>query len=136
MRHRRAHLTRAVLEGVAYSMKDCFSLLQGAGLGAVKEVRIAGGGAKGPLWRKIVASALGLPMVTVNSTEGAAYGAALLGGVGAGAWPTVEAACDATIAVTGCDEPVAEWSRAYAALYPRYRELYGALKPTYDALPG
>jgi xylulokinase len=75
-------------------------------------------------------------MVTVNSTEGAAYGAALLGGVGAGAWPTVEAACDATIAVTGCDEPVAEWSRAYAALYPRYRELYGALKPTYDALPG
>jgi xylulokinase len=136
VRHRRAHLTRAVLEGVAYSMKDCFSLLQGAGLGAVKEVRIAGGGAKGPLWRKIVASALGLPMVTVNSTEGAAYGAALLGGVGAGAWPTVEAACDATIAVTGCDEPVAEWSRAYAALYPRYRELYGALKPTYDALPG
>jgi xylulokinase len=94
-------MTRAVLEGVAFSMKDCFSLLQGAGLGAVKEVRIAGGGAKGPLWRKIVASALGLPMVTVNSTEGAAYGAALLGGVGAGAWPSVEAACDATIAVTG-----------------------------------
>jgi xylulokinase len=134
VRHKRAHLTRAVLEGVAFSMRDCFSLLQGAGLGAVTEVRIAGGGAKGPLWRKIVASALGLPMVTVNSTEGAAYGAALLGGVGAGAWPTVEAACDATIAVTGRDEPVAEWSRAYDALYPRYRELYPALKPTFDAL--
>jgi len=115
-------------------MKDCFGLLQGAGLGSVSEVRIAGGGAKGALWRGIVASALGLPMVTVNSTEGAAYGAALLAGVGAGAWPTVEAACDATIAVTGRDEPVAEWSKAYAALYPRYRELYGALKPTYDAL--
>ena len=98
-----------MLEGVAFSMKDCFRLLQGAGLGSVSEVRIAGGGAKGALWRKIVASALGLPMVTVNSTEGAAYGAALLGGVGAGAWPTVEAACDATIAVTGRDEPVAEW---------------------------
>jgi xylulokinase len=134
VRHRRAHLTRAVLEGVAYSMKDCFSLLQGAGLGAVSEVRIAGGGAKGPLWRRIVASALGLPMVTVNSTEGAAYGAALLGAVGGGAWPSVEAACDATIAVTGRDEPVAEWSAAYEALYPRYRELYGALKPTYDKL--
>jgi xylulokinase len=134
VRHRRAHLTRAVLEGVAYSMKDCFSLLQGAGLGAVSEVRIAGGGAKGPLWRRIVASALGLPMVTVNSTEGAAYGAALLGAVGGGAWPSVEAACDATIAVTGRDEPVAKWSEAYAALYPRYRELYGALKPTYDRL--
>ncbi len=136
VRHRRAHLTRAVLEGVAFSMKDCFSLLQGAGLGAVKEVRIAGGGAKGPLWRRIVASALGLPMVTVNSTEGAAYGAALLGAVGSGAWPSVESACDATIAVTGRDEPVADWSKAYEALYPRYRELYGALKPTYDKLPG
>jgi len=75
-------------------------------------------------------------MVTVNSTEGAAYGAALLGGVGAGAWPSVEAACEATIALTGRDEPVADWVRAYETLYPRYRELYAALKPTYDALPG
>ena len=136
VRHSRAHLTRAVLEGVAFSMRDCFGLLQGAGLGSVEEVRIAGGGAKGPLWRKIVASALGLPMVTVNSTEGAAYGAALLGGVGVGAWPTVEAACDATIAVTGRDEPVAGWAKAYGVLYPRYRELYAALKPTWDALAG
>lgn len=136
VRHTRAHLTRAVLEGVAFSMRDCFGLLQGAGLGAASEVRIAGGGAKGPLWRRIVASALGLPMLTVNSTEGAAYGAALLAGTGAGAWPSVEAACDATIAVSGRDEPVAEWSRAYDALYPRYRGLYAALKPTYDALPG
>jgi xylulokinase len=134
LRHARAHLTRAVLEGVAFSMRDCFELLRGAGLGAAREVRIAGGGAKGPLWRRIVANVLGLPMLTVNSTEGAAYGAALLGGVGAGAWPTVEAACDATIAVTGRDEPVAEWTRAYETLYPRYRELYAALKPTYDSL--
>jgi len=136
LRHTRAHLTRALLEGVAFSMKDCFGLLQGAGLAGVKEVRIAGGGAKGALWRRIVASALGLPMLTVNSTEGAAYGAALLGGVGAGAWPSVEAACDATIAVTGRDEPVADWTKAYAALYPHYRALYPALKPTYDKLPG
>jgi xylulokinase len=135
VRHQRAHLTRAVLEGVAFSMRDCFALLKGAGLGAVKEVRIAGGGAKGPLWRRIVASALGLPMATVNSTEGAAYGAALLAGVGGGTWSTVEAACDATIAVTGGDAPAPEWSAAYEALYPRYRELYAALKPTYDALP-
>jgi xylulokinase len=134
LRHQRAHLTRAVLEGVAFSMKDCFGLLQGAGLGAVKEVRIAGGGAKGALWRKIVASALGVPMLTVNSTEGAAYGAALLGGTGVGAWPSVEAACDATIAVTGRDEPVAEWANTYESLYPRYRGLYKALKPTYDNL--
>jgi xylulokinase len=134
MRHGRAHLTRAVLEGVAFSMKDCFALLQEAGLGTVNEVRIAGGGAKGALWRRIVASVLGLPMVTVTSTEGAAYGAALLGGVGAGVWPSVEAACEVTIAATGRDEPVAEWTRAYDELYPRYRELYPALKPTFDAL--
>jgi len=134
LRHRRAHLTRSVLEGVAFSMRDCFSLLQGAGLGAVSEVRIAGGGAKGALWRKIVASVLKLPMVTVNSTEGAAYGAALLAGTGVGAWPSVEAACDATISLSGRDEPVAAWAHAYDALYPRYRELYAALKPTYDAL--
>jgi len=134
VRHTRAHLTRAVLEGVAFSMRDCFALLQGAGLSGVSEVRIAGGGAKGALWRRVVASALGLPMLTVNSTEGAAYGAALLAGTGVAAWPTVEAACDATIAVTGRDEPVAEWTRAYEALYPSYRALYPALKPTYDAL--
>jgi xylulokinase len=134
LRHRRAHLTRAVLEGVAFSMRDCFSLLRGAGVGSVTEVRIAGGGAKGALWRRIVASALGLPMVTVSSTEGAACGAALLAGVGAGAWPSVEAACDATIRVTGRDEPVAAWAEAYDALHPRYRELYAALKPTWDAL--
>jgi xylulokinase len=73
-------------------------------------------------------------MVTVNSTEGGAYGAALLGAVGAGAWDSVEAACDATIAVTGRDEPVAEWAKAYDELYPRYRELYPALKPTFDKL--
>jgi len=134
LRHGRAHMTRAVLEGVAFSMKDCFSLLQGAGLGDVKEVRIAGGGAKGPLWRKIMASALGVPMVTVNSTEGGAFGAALLGGVGAGSWSSVEEACDATIEATGRDEPVADWVKAYEDLYPRYRELYPALKPTFDAL--
>jgi xylulokinase len=134
LRHARGHLTRAVLEGVAFSMKDCFGLLERAGLGSVREVRIAGGGAKSQLWRRIVASALGVPMVTVNSTEGAAYGAALLAGTGAGCWSSVEAACDATIAATGRDEPVAEWSAVYDGLYPRYRELYGALKPTYDRL--
>ena len=77
VRHRRAHMTRAVLEGVAFSMKDCMALLEGAGLGTVKEIRIAGGGAKSELWRRIVASALGVEVVTINSTEGADFGAAL-----------------------------------------------------------
>jgi len=136
VRHRRAHLTRAVLEGVAFSMRDCFALLKHAGVGEVQQVRVAGGGAKSALWRRICASALKVELVTVNSTEGAAYGAALLAGVGAGAWPSVEAACDATIAVTGRDAPDPAWAETYDALYPRYRDLYPALKPTFDALPG
>jgi xylulokinase len=127
-------MTRAVLEGVAFSMRDCFALLQGAGLGDVKQVRVAGGGAKGPLWRRICASVLGAELVTVTSTEGAAYGAALLAGVGAGAWPSVDAACDATVKVTGQDRPDPEWAKSYDVLYARYRELYPALKPTFDRL--
>jgi xylulokinase len=136
VRHRRAHLTRAVLEGVAFSMRDCFGLLENAGVGGVTQVRVAGGGAKGKLWRRICASVLGAELVTVNSTEGAAYGAALLAGVGSGTWPTVEAACDAAISLTGRDAPDATWRKAYDSLYPRYRELYPALKPTFEGLSG
>ena len=79
VRHRRAHMTRAVLEGVAFSMRDCFDLLKAAGLPEVDQVRVAGGGARSALWRRIIASVLNVEIVTVNSTEGAAFGAALLG---------------------------------------------------------
>jgi xylulokinase len=127
VRHTRAHLTRAVLEGVAFSMRDVMALFAQAGLASVREVRVAGGGAKSALWRKILASALGADLVTVNSTEGAAYGAALLAGVGSGAWPDAAAAC-AAISVTGRTEPDAEWRKVYDAQYPRYRALYPALK--------
>ena len=128
VRHRRAHLTRAVLEGVAFSMRDCMGLFAQAGLASVKQVRVAGGGARSALWRKILASVLGAELVTVNSTEGAAYGAALLAGVGAGAWKDVAAAAESAIAVTGRDGPEAEWEQAYRAQYPQYRALYPALK--------
>ena len=134
VRHRRAHLTRAVLEGVAFSMKDCFALLKGAGLPDVSQVRIAGGGAKSVLWRKIVASVLNVEIVTVNSTEGAAFGAALLAGVGGGAWPDVDAACAAGIKVTGTETPDGSWTSIYDAAYARYRGLYPALKPTFESL--
>ncbi|HYU41328.1 MAG TPA: xylulokinase [Vicinamibacteria bacterium] len=136
VRHRRAHLTRAVLEGVAFSMKDCMGLFAQAGLASVKQVRVAGGGARSVLWRKILASVLGAELVTVNSTEGAAYGAALLAGVGTGAWKDVASACGSAIAVTGRDEPDSRWQSAYDALYPRYRAMYPALKPEFAALGG
>jgi xylulokinase len=134
LRHRRSHLTRCILEGVAFSMRDCFELLKGAGLAEVRQVRVAGGGARSSLWRRIMASVLGVELVTVNSSEGAAYGAALLAGVGAEHWPSVEAACEAVIAISGRDEPEPAWAHAYEGLYPRFRELYPALSPTFARL--
>jgi xylulokinase len=134
VRHRRAHLTRAILEGVAFSMKDCLDLLTGAGLAEISQIRVAGGGAKSVLWRRILASVLGVEIATVNSTEGAAFGAALLAGVGAGAWPDVDAACEAAIRVTGSEHPEGAWTATYAAAYPRYRGLYPALKPAFESL--
>lgn len=131
VRHRRAHLTRAVLEGVAFSMRDCFGLLRGAGLGEVSEIRIAGGGARSELWRRIVASVLEVDIVTTNSTEGAAYGAALLAGVGVSAWPTVDAACDATIKKNGAEGPRREWTSVYDEAYLAYRDLYPVLRPVF-----
>jgi xylulokinase len=133
-RHKRGHLTRAVLEGVAFSMRDCFGLLKEAGLGSVEEVRVAGGGAKSLLWRQICASVLGVELVTVNSTEGAAYGAALLAAVGQGAFPSVPAACAATLKVTGRTPPEPSWATAYDRFYPEYRALYPALRPVYERL--
>ncbi|MGE5361694.1 MAG: xylulokinase [Bacteroidales bacterium] len=134
VRHRRAHLTRAVLEGVAFGLRDSFELLRHAGVDVSGEVRISGGGAKGELWRQIVASVLGATVVRVTSTEGAAFGAALLAGVGAGAWPDVEAACRASIARTGQDGPDASWQAVYAEHYGQYRQAYPALRRTFHAL--
>ena len=134
LRHRRAHLTRTVLEGVAFSLRDCFTLLQQAGLPSIGEVRVAGGGARSALWRRICASVLGVNLVTVNSTEGAAFGAALLAGVGAGTWPDVAAACTAAIHITSRDAPDARDRATYETLYPEYRRLYPALRETSAAL--
>jgi xylulokinase len=134
VRHTRAHLTRAVLEGVAFGLREGFALMRASGLPPASEVRVSGGGATSPLWRQILADVLGTALVTVTSTEGAAYGAALLAGVGAGLWTSVEAACDASIRVTGRTEPDAETARAYDAAFAHYRALYPALRPTFAAL--
>jgi xylulokinase len=128
VRHRRGHLTRAVLEGVAFGLKDGFSLMQGAGLGAIDQVRVSGGGAKSLLWRQILADVLGAELVTVNTTEGAAYGAALLAGVAAGAWPDVESACAQTIKTTARVSPEETSAARYARMYQQYQGLYPALK--------
>jgi xylulokinase len=85
LRHLRGHMTRAVLEGVAFGLRDCFELVREAGLCTIEQVRVSGGGAKSPVWLQILADVLGVELVTVKTTEGAAYGAAMLAGVGVGA---------------------------------------------------
>jgi xylulokinase len=130
VRHSRDHLTRAVLEGVAYGLRDSFELMKGAGLAGIDQVRISGGGSKSPVWRQIIADVLGAELVTVNSSEGAAYGAALLGATGAGAFSSVEEACEEVISITGSTAP-GEDQAIYEELYPTFRDLYPALKPIF-----
>jgi xylulokinase len=134
-RHTREHMTRAVLEGVAFGIKDIFALIQDAGLGKIEQVRISGGGAKSQLWRQIMADVLNIELVTVNTTEGAAYGAALLAGVGAGLFENVQAACNTAIQITGHTTPM-DAATVYQQYYPRYRSLYPALAHEFQALAG
>ncbi len=134
VRHSRAHMTRALLEGVSFGLKDSFTLIQNAGLGAITQVRASGGGTKGALWRQIMASILEAELVTVNTTEGAAYGAALLAGVGAGVWSDVPSACRVCIKITGSTQPDPAQVEVYRRAYSIYRDLYPALKPTFGKL--
>jgi xylulokinase len=133
VRHTRPYLTRAVLEGVSFGIKDSFTLIQEAGLGEITQVRISGGGARSPIWRQIMADVLGVELVTVNTTEGAAFGAALLAGVAAGEYKDVETACRQTIRLTGSTEP-GQNQAVYPPYYERYRALYPALVPEFKAI--
>ena len=125
--HTRAHLVRAVLEGVAYSLKDTFTLFGELGI-PVKGVRLGGGGARGPLWREIQAAVYGHTADVLVAEEGGAFGAALLAGVGAGVWPDLEAACGAAIEVAQQIEPDAKTVERYSVGYQAYRKVYPALK--------
>ncbi len=125
--HTRGHLVRAVLEGVAYSLKDTFTLFAELGI-PVKGVRLGGGGARGPLWREIQAAVYGYTADVLVAEEGGAFGAALLAGVGAGVWPDLEAACGAAIEVAQQIEPDTKAVERYAVGYQAYRKVYPALK--------
>ncbi|MBN2501131.1 MAG: xylulokinase [Anaerolineales bacterium] len=127
VRHTLPHMTRAVLEGVAFGLRDSFELIKAAGLEEIKQVRVSGGGAKSLLWRQILADVFTVELVTVNTTEGAAYGAALLAGVGAGTWPDVKTACAETVKQTGSTKPRIEAVGTYEEMYAYYRGLYPAL---------
>jgi xylulokinase len=134
VRHNREHMTRALLEGVAFGIKDIFELMKASGLSEIKQVRVSGGGAKSLLWRQIMADVLNVELVTVNTTEGAAFGAALLAGVGAGVWQDVDQACHETIKLTGTTAPEPKVVASYLEPYQRYRELYPALKDIFHKI--
>jgi xylulokinase len=133
VRHGREHLTRSVLEGVAFALKDSFTLINQAGLGQIEQVRVSGGGARSNLWRQIMADVFAAPLATVNTTEGAAYGAALLAGVGAELFADISAACRAAIKVTGQTMPGPN-AAVYADYYPIYQALYPALAGEFQTL--
>ena len=132
--HGRAHLTRAVLEGVAFGLRDSLELMRAMGLVPSTEIRATGGGVKSSLWRQVLADVLEARIVTTSTAEGAAQGAATLAAVGGGWFPTVEEACRALVRIREPTEPSPD-AGAYAGAYRRYRELYPALAPTFHALP-
>jgi xylulokinase len=134
VRHTLPHLTRAVLEGVAFGLRDSFELMKNTGLASIDQVRISGGGAKSMLWQQILADVFDSELATVNTTEGAAFGAALLAGVGAGHWQNVDSACQATVRVTGRMSPNAQNIRRYEDLYTIFQGLYPALKPSFGRI--
>ena len=134
LRHSIGHLTRAVLEGVAFGLKDCFELMTTSGLNRVTQVRVSGGGARSLLWRQILANVLNTELVTVNTTEGAAYGAALLAGVGLGVWPGVIEACNSIVQITSRTTVIPEENAIYNRMYPIYRDLYPDLTETFKKL--
>jgi xylulokinase len=130
--HDRRHLTRSVLEGVAFGLRDGLDLMIEAGMLAPGQIRASGGGTASPLWRQILADVLGAEIATVTTSEGAAFGAGLLAAVGAGWHPSVVAATDAWVTATVAAVPGPE-AQVYGERHAGYRALYPALAPTFRA---
>jgi xylulokinase len=126
-------LIRSVIEGVCYSQKDGLDIIESMGA-VVESVRLSGGGARSDFWRQLMADMLAKPVVTLESQEGSAYGAAVLALVGTGAYGTVEEACRAVVREAGRVEPRASETRAYAESHRVFQEMYPALKPIYARL--
>jgi xylulokinase len=131
--HGRPHLTRSVLEGVAFGLRDSLELMRGIGVTGSTQIRATGGGSKSSLWRQILADALGMDVVTMSTSEGAAQGAAMLAAVGAGWYPTVQDACASTIEL-GDAVARSPDARRYEDAYEGYRALYPALAATFHTL--
>ena len=126
--HTRPHITRAVLEGVAFSLRDAFEIFKELKV-PIEAIRLGGGGAQSALWRQIQTDVYRQTVETIEADEGAAFGAALLAGVGAGGWESVDQACSATIRVRERIEPDEKSAESLNLNYRIYQTLYAALNP-------
>jgi len=125
--HGRGHLLRAIMEGVAYSLRESLTIFEELGV-PVREIRASGGGSRSRLWRQIQADVFSRKVVTINAEQGPAYGAALLAAVGAGEYKTIDEACQATIRVQNETKTNRAAKRYYDRAMPIYQDLYRALK--------
>jgi xylulokinase len=129
--HTRGHIIRAVMEGVAYSLKDTFTIFNEMKI-PVTSIRLGGGGARSPLWRQIQADVYGHEVEIIAAEEGAAYGAAILAGTGAGAWSSVDEACDRVVRVATRIPPNQAASKIMQQAYRTYRKIYPALHQIFN----
>ena len=125
--HHRGHVVRAILEGVAFSLRDSFEIFRELKIPA-QSIRLGGGGARSELWRQIQADIYGMTVEIVEAEEGPAYGAALLAGVGSGVWSSVEDACDKSVRVARRVSPEAGATNHMNLRYAVYRQIYPALR--------
>ena len=125
--HTRGHVIRAILEGVAFSLRDSFTIFSEMGV-PVNQVRLGGGGARSALWRQIQADVYGHEVQIVEAEEGAAYGAAILAGVGSKMWDSVDSACKDVVRIAGTIAPQPEVAQQMNERYAAYRRIYGALR--------
>jgi xylulokinase len=132
-RHTAAHMARAVMEGVVFSLRDGLEIMRALGL-PLGEVRATGGGGRSPLWRQMQADIYGAEVATLVAEEGPAYGAALLAGVGAGLFANVGEAVDRCVAVSGATSPDPAAQARYEQVYAIYRDLYGELRASMHRL--
>lgn len=123
----RADMTQAVLEGVAFGIRDSFEVAKSLGI-KIEKTKICGGGAKSPLWKKIMANVLGIPVQTIESEEGPGYGGAILAAVGCGEYASVEEAAEKLVKVIGVTEPDADLTAKYEAKYQQFKKIYPTVK--------
>lgn len=131
--HTRAHLTRAVMEGVTFALRDSLEIIQQLGV-PVKEIRAGGGGSRNTLWRQMQADVFGRKLTALKVEQGPAYGVALLAAVGDGAYKNIEQACKATIEIAAQTPTDRKAAKVYAGLFPVYQRLYGQLKDEFAVL--